>query len=126
MSKLFAIRTNLSLTLSPLGCERVRIMHAQQAMISLCVSVFLSHLHKLRYNTFISDTVVIVVVVARFFSSHYSSSSSQSPWILSSFLLSSTHLFIYSIFVLNCMPFSLFARPAIRMHIHFAIYKLGW
>lgn len=88
---------------SPLGCTRVRIMHAQQAMISLCVFVFLSHLHKLRYNTFILDTVIVVVAVARFFSSHYSSSSSQSPWILSSYLLSSTHLFIQYLCYTVCL-----------------------
>lgn len=73
-------------------------MHAQQALISLCVFVFLSHLHKLRCNTFIFGYGYIVVAVARFFSSHYSSSStsssSSSSWILSSYLWSSTHLFI--------------------------------
>lgn len=56
-----------------------RIMHDKQAMISLCVFVFLNHLHKLRYNTFIwsffirwfslfSLFVIIMGSLVRFFS----------------------------------------------------------
>lgn len=53
-----------------------RIMHDKQAMISLCVFVFLIHLHKLRYNTFIWSVLLVRLGSVRF--SHYSSSS----WVL--------------------------------------------
>lgn len=80
-------------------------MHDKQAMISLCIFVFLSHLHKLRYNTFIWSFFVLV----RF--SHYSSSS----WFLYilifffHFLLLWPLLIFYNLlFICRCSSFSLY------------------
>lgn len=41
-------------------------MHDKQAMISLCVFVFLIHLHKLRYNTFIWSVLLVRLGSVRF------------------------------------------------------------